>query len=1306
MLEIIIFNKKTINMKKTLLFILLSILCISHDKLYCQAWYGNIDSIGVSPTITVKESNLDRIKFNITFHGFYITEYFENNINFKRIYIPGCGTFGKIGEAELPIIKKMIAVPEFSSANVTVNIKDSETLYNYNIYPNPSYIINESDDGIQFPYETFTINNDYYNQSVNNPSEHYLYSKDGYFRSQKFIEIIFYPICYNPSAKTIEFAKELEITISFNKSSGSIQKNTGIFNKIASSMFINYESNGISAIENDLILKQGKTTFINENIDNISSVNCDYLIIYDDIFNVNGLPHDEIKRLSQHRSFYNGFDVVAINIKDILNCNLFSTDSSEYINETKLKNFIKYMYEQNNAQNTYDGKLGYVLLIGKPLSKSLADTDDTKVPTSFSHNISSSLFTHFVYDTNICPSDYFLTCVSGNDDIGDLFIGRFSVNNDDELFNIVNKTINKEILYNPNALRNILYAEGRGSYAPNLRKTLKQITSGYKLNMVLNPALNNLTEAKDSIFRFINNGVNHFYFNTHGTPTSWDLGINIDTLRNRLENISMQGLCTSLSCGAVNFDSSFMSIGEFLTNYSPNKGFSSFIGASRRTDFIFNISSNLPPSNFYDYLPYSLYHNYSTVTGEILLSTIINTNSTDPYSKFNFNLLGDPALNIMAHGIEIHNCVTLPDTAYIRTNITVKENGCLIIPKNGQLYFTNNGSLLIDKKGTLIIGDNAKLKASANNNSYVKIYSNNFSIGRNVDIENIGDLYLFSSDFNNISTYYFNNVNFINTQLYLNNCITTIKNCKFINGSDIISNNCNIVIQNNIFKQSGVVTYKTEKSLPNLAKSLIINNSFSFINNFSYNIITNQQQISNTSNSAIYLNNIPDYYISENFFRNCLEAITMYNSGTIDNKRHNITKNNIEYCFIGSTLYNSYGIYNRNKVTNNNIGVRLLNNSCFYFNNYPINVEDDKQVLSFNKDKQLYASNGTFPLFFHYNNIVGYENNNVWIYYDSDILSNIAIDVSNNHWGNNSQFNPNQVFNQPRFFKWLPFWNGLVNGKLENNSIEETEFINALDLINDGDYFSAKQELKAIINKYPESIFASNAMKELFRIENKCNNNYLNLKNYYKLDSTINSSENLISLGGFLSARCDIKLGDYQSAIDWYEEQLNSNITYQDSIFAIIDLGDIYWNYQLDSINRSNLNFNILSYEHTNSLENHQIKKQKLLSTLPKINHNILSVLKNDTIKNIQDNNKIVSIFPNPTRGNTTINYYAEVSSCSELIVVDSNGNEIDKITLATNYNNGFKSIQFNTTNLKSGLYFVILNINNQVKDIKKLLIK
>jgi len=107
-------------------------------------------------------------------------------------------------------------------------------------------------------------------------------------------------------------------------------------------------------------------------------------------------------------------------------------------------------------------------------------------------------------------------------------------------------------------------------------------------------------------------------------------------------------------------------------------------------------------------------------------------------------------------------------------------------------------------------------------------------------------------------------------------------------------------------------------------------------------------------------------------------------------------------------------------------------------------------------------------------------------------------------------------------------------------------------------------------------------------------------------------------------------------------------------------------------------------------------------STLWKVD-NILLV--GDVIQNVENLENIkTNLFPNPTTGNTVLEYNLTKSTNVEIVIYDVVGNKIE--TIENNYKNaGNFSNNLNLDNYKSGIYFIKINTdysNNTQKVIKK----
>ncbi|MBO5711250.1 MAG: T9SS type A sorting domain-containing protein [Acholeplasmatales bacterium] len=135
-------------------------------------------------------------------------------------------------------------------------------------------------------------------------------------------------------------------------------------------------------------------------------------------------------------------------------------------------------------------------------------------------------------------------------------------------------------------------------------------------------------------------------------------------------------------------------------------------------------------------------------------------------------------------------------------------------------------------------------------------------------------------------------------------------------------------------------------------------------------------------------------------------------------------------------------------------------------------------------------------------------------------------------------------------------WNGNESSK-SNNSNPMIELID--DYLENNKFHKLHELCKSIVNLYPETIQAENALKLLFNIEKYVDNDYMSLKTYYLSDSIIQSKYTLSHLANYLANKCNEEIGNWQEVIDWYQNTMNdSKSSYNDSLFASIDLGYLY----------------------------------------------------------------------------------------------------------------------------------------------------
>ena len=341
---------------------------------------------------------------------------------------------------------------------------------------------------------------------------------------------------------------------------------------------------------------------------------------------------NKLNELAHWRAEYNGFNVSVVNVNDL---GYWAEDpSNDLNNDTTIKNFIEYVYNYWRAPHMSDNHVGYILLVG-----------DTPFVTS-----------HFEYYDNPqfatwYPIDRWYGCFIRDDDTGyyvgdedyrtvDIMIGRFSVDDYNELYTNAEKTIQYEKNPEPGEWqKHTLLCAGDLSDWGGFFFGLDYIEETLqKLNLNLSEVFYNESGTAEDVSENISDGRNIVVYQDHGGPDGWG-GLNffVDHIR-QLTNSRKLPLVYSLACDTGRFQENYDCMGEeFLNN--PYGGAVAFLGASKVSDAL---SFNLAP-----YLFTSIIQPGKHIVGKIIAEGITQLNNGGySYDGSDYNLLGDPALNL------------------------------------------------------------------------------------------------------------------------------------------------------------------------------------------------------------------------------------------------------------------------------------------------------------------------------------------------------------------------------------------------------------------------------------------------------------------------------------------------------------------------------------------------------------------------------------------------------------------------------------------------------------------------------------
>ncbi|MCF8356940.1 MAG: FG-GAP-like repeat-containing protein [Melioribacteraceae bacterium] len=448
------------------------------------------------------------------------------------------------------------------------------------------------------------------------------------------------------------------------------------------------------------------------------------------------------------------------------------------------------------------------------------------------------------------------------------------------------------------------------------------------------------------------------------------------------------------------------------------------------------------------------------------------------------------------------------------------------------------------------------------------------------------------------------------------------------------------------------------------------------------------------SSSSVEITGYPNINITNNLIEGCYSGIKIWESGSgaISTISNNIIQNNQND---GIYLYHSnIDILGNNRVENNGRdGLFIIRDSNFNLigsENYPL------QIIRDNNENEVRFTYDSRPAQFYYNKI--YDENHEYSYVKCERVPvfNEPINISNNNWG--TSFNPNTDLSPFELFEYLPMWDPGVP-RNPDTSEDETMYLTAKQSIDNADYSIAEQTLKQLITIYPASKFAGIAAKELFDLKVKSDQDFAGLKFYYETESNMHFNEEMTKLSEYLISCCNVKLEEFQPAIDYHENIIQNPPSTVDSVFAVIDAGYTYL--VMENASRANYTGSIMELK-PKSKKEFEEKRDDLINML---------FGNSEPDNEIPEVNKLAlySNYPNPFNPSTTISFSIPEESKVEVSVFNIKG-QVVKTLVKDVFESGKHSVIWrgkdnNNKKCSSGIYFYQLNVNGKPKSVKKCLL-
>lgn len=324
----------------------------------------------------IQSHNSRQMDVNFTLPEFEVSEEAMGDQIYHRIHIPGTGTLMQSGMPELPVITTSFAIPHQGGVNIEV-LHSEQTVYTqFNAYPL------QHGSELEAP-KAFQINNSYYSSGGIYPSAAIEYSDPMILRDFRIVTVQINPFSYNPGTQELIVHNSISLRVNFTNEQGinelpaPVQYISPSFDKLYSSIIQNYAD-----YRNIMIANTPPR----------------YLIIHG-----NTTDQTFLNSLNDYVLWkrQKGADV------DVANTSAAQAGSST----SSIQTYIRGRY------NNPDTRPDFVVLIG-----------DT-----------SGSFTIPAFTNNGGGTDYPFTFMNTGDMLGDVFIGRISVENTSQFLVLLNK---------------------------------------------------------------------------------------------------------------------------------------------------------------------------------------------------------------------------------------------------------------------------------------------------------------------------------------------------------------------------------------------------------------------------------------------------------------------------------------------------------------------------------------------------------------------------------------------------------------------------------------------------------------------------------------------------------------------------------------------------------------------------------------------------------------------------------------------------------------------------------------------------
>lgn len=172
-------------------------------------WISADGSGPSTPDVNLVSSSSSATILEVAVHGFYVEEATEAGVLYQQLSFGDNAALREVGKPELPIITRLVGIPDRSALKVSVQIFDALTLPGYHVWPAQE----PTKDGEAAP--AFVIDAGFYSKNVTYPEAAATVDQPQIWRDVRLTRLEVRPLSYNPGTGELTVATKIRVTVDY-----------------------------------------------------------------------------------------------------------------------------------------------------------------------------------------------------------------------------------------------------------------------------------------------------------------------------------------------------------------------------------------------------------------------------------------------------------------------------------------------------------------------------------------------------------------------------------------------------------------------------------------------------------------------------------------------------------------------------------------------------------------------------------------------------------------------------------------------------------------------------------------------------------------------------------------------------------------------------------------------------------------------------------------------------------------------------------------------------------------------------------